>query len=178
MFLLLAHGGCVGTVRTLLAEAEAVVKCRPLTVETLADPLSYAPITPNHLLTVKSKVVMPSPGEFQKADLYCRKKWKKVQYLLNEFWTRWKKEYLMNLQMRKKWEKSRRNFQVGDIVLLKEDSGRNKWPMRRVIAIFPDQNGFVRNIRVKVSRREVSNIRSCVLDRPISKVVLLLESEE
>ena len=178
--LLKNHGNILNdeSLRTLLVEAEAAVNSRPLTVETLADPLSYAPITPNHLLTMKSKVVMPPPGELQKADLYCRKKWKKVQYLLNEFWTRWKKEYLMNLQMRKKWEKSRRNFQVGDIVLLKEDSGRYKWPMGRVIAIFPDQNGFVRNIRLKVSRREVGNIRSCILDRPIGKVVLLLESEE
>ena len=62
--------------------------------------------------------------------------------------------------------------------MLKEDSGRNKWPMGRVIAIFPDQNGSVRNIRLKVSRREVGNIRSCILDRPIGKVVLLLESAE
>ena len=64
--LLKNHGNILNdeSLRTLLVEAEAVVNSRPLTVETLADPFSYAPITPNHLLTMKSEVVMPPPGEF------------------------------------------------------------------------------------------------------------------
>ncbi|KAI7789742.1 hypothetical protein IRJ41_004483 [Triplophysa rosa] len=38
-----------------------------------------------------------------------------VQYLINEFWSRWRKEYLLNLQTRQKWHKSRRNTKVNDI---------------------------------------------------------------
>ena len=50
--------------RTLMTEAENVINSRPLTVDNLSDPASLEPITPNHLLTLKSQVVLPPPGRF------------------------------------------------------------------------------------------------------------------
>ena len=76
--------------RTFLTEAECVVNSRPLTTENLQDPTSL-PLCPNSILTMKNKVVLPPPGVFQKEDMYCRKRWRQVQYLANEFWSRWKK---------------------------------------------------------------------------------------
>ena len=75
--------------RTLMTEAENVINSRLLTVENLADPASPEPITPNHLLTLKSQVVLPPPGSFQQFHLYSRKRWHRVQYLANQFWIRW-----------------------------------------------------------------------------------------
>ena len=49
--------------RTFLCEAEAIVNSRPLSVETLSDP-SLDPLTPNHLLTIKTKVVLPPQACF------------------------------------------------------------------------------------------------------------------
>ena len=69
---------------TFMTEAECIVNSRPLTVEDLSDPESL-PITPNQLLTLKSNVVLPPPGIFQKENVYCRKRWKAVQYLANNF---------------------------------------------------------------------------------------------
>ena len=43
-----------------------------------------------------------------------------------------------------------RNFKVGDIVLLREVSSRNKWPMDRVIAIQEGNDGFVRSVNIVV----------------------------
>ena len=63
------------------------------------------------LLTMKSMVVMPPPGEFQKEDIYCRKQWRRLQRLANEARHRWNR--IFNLK-----------FKVGDIVLLREE---NKW---------------------------------------------------
>ena len=80
------------SLRTLMCEAEAIVNSRPLTVNQLADPDSPSPLTPNHLLTMKTKVVLAPPGAFQPADVYCRKRWRRVTHLANEFWTRWRKE--------------------------------------------------------------------------------------
>ncbi|XP_061144019.1 uncharacterized protein LOC133160414 [Syngnathus typhle] len=37
-----------------------------------------------------------------KANLYLHKRWRRVPLLANHFWTRWKKEYLLNLQQRQK----------------------------------------------------------------------------
>ena len=86
------------SLRTFLYEAMAIVNSRPLTTENLNDPCAPEPLTPNHWLTMKSKVILPPPGDFVKEDLYARKRWRRVQYLANNFWTSWRKEYLLNLQ--------------------------------------------------------------------------------
>ena len=90
---------------TFMCEAEAIINSRPLTVDGLADPDSLALLAPNHLLTMKSKIVLPPPGNFQNADMYSRRRWRCVQHLANELWCRWKKEYLHSLQLHQKWLK-------------------------------------------------------------------------
>ena len=104
------------SLRTLLCEVECIVNSRPIAETNSVD---EEPLTPNHLLTMKTRVLMPPLGEFQKNDMYLVKRWRRVQYLSNCFWERWKKSYLMALQERRKWNKPHRNIEVGDIVLLK-----------------------------------------------------------
>ena len=158
--------------RTLMTEAEAIVNSRPLTTENLNDPESL-PITPNQLLTMKTKVTLPPPGIFQKADMYCRKRWRSVQYLANEFWRRWKKEYLIILQERQKWHEKKRNFLVGDIVLVKnEDLPRNQWKMGRIMEAITNKDGLVRVVNVRLTPC------GTVLQRPITKIVLLIGIDE
>lgn len=155
---------------TLLTEIECIINSRPLTVPS-SDPDDLDPLTPNHLLTMKSKMVMPPPGNFQKADVYLRKRWKRVQYLSNIFWSRWKKEYVHSLQQRIKWNRPKRNLEKGDLVLVVDDhSPRNYWTMARVIDTYPDSEGQVRSARITTG--------STTLDRPIDKLVLILEHED
>ena len=52
------------SLQTLLVEAEAIVKSRPLTTDLLSDVNSLIPLSPINLLTMKSKGVMPPPGVF------------------------------------------------------------------------------------------------------------------
>ena len=138
--------------RTLLTEVEAVVNGRPLTVESLSDPDGPCPLTPNHLLTMKNSVILPPPGVFEKPDLYCRQRWRRVQHIANEFWTRWNKEYLASLQPRSKNISVSRNFQVGDIVLVKDDNlSRNQWPMAKVVDVHMDnKNECVRSVSLRM----------------------------
>ena len=49
------------SLRTFMCEAAGIVNSRPLTPGSLNDPLSDEPLTPNHLLTMKSKIVLPPP---------------------------------------------------------------------------------------------------------------------
>lgn len=109
------------SLRTFMYEVMAIVNSRPLTSEHINDPVGPEPLTPNHILTMKPTIIAPPPGDFVREDLYLQKRWKRVQFLANEFWTRWRKEYLLSLQQRCKWNKSRRNAKINDIVLLQDD---------------------------------------------------------
>ncbi|KAF7641096.1 hypothetical protein LDENG_00294180, partial [Lucifuga dentata] len=82
---------------TFFYEAMAIVNSRPLTVDNLNDPVSPEPLTPNHLLTMKSVAALPPPGRFIREDMYAHKMWRHVQYLAEQFWSRWKREYLSNI---------------------------------------------------------------------------------
>ena len=132
------------SLQTLMTGTEAVISSRPLTVETINDGQSPMPMSPNNILTMKAKVVMPPPGVFQKPILYCRSRWKKIQHLSNEFWSRRRNQFIQTLQERQKWVKMSRNFYIGDIVLLKTDlMTGNHWPMCKVIGTNSDDKGVV-----------------------------------
>ncbi|KAL4008001.1 hypothetical protein ACER0C_001853 [Sarotherodon galilaeus] len=167
---------------SFMYEAMAIVNSRPLTVESINDPVGPEPLTPNHILTMKSAVISPPPGEFAKEDLYLQKRWKRVQYLANVFWTRWRKEYLLNLQQRSKWNKNRRNAKINDIVLLQEDClPRNQWKLAKVVEVTPGADGRVRKVKLLIgdSTRDnkVKHTTKTILERPIHKTILLLEAE-
>ena len=116
--------------RTLMTEAENVINSRPLTVENLSDHQSPEPLTPNHLLTSKTEVVLPPPGCFERLDLYSRKRWRRVQFLANQFWIRWRSEYSSQFQKRRRWKTPQWDSRVGDIILLQDDDlPRNQWPL-------------------------------------------------
>ena len=170
---------------TLICETEAIVNSRPRTVDNLSDPESTSPLTPNHILTMKTKPVLPPPGIFQREDLYLRKRWRRVQHLSCEFWTRWKREFLHSLQERSKWTKPRRNMQVGDVVIVQDDNkARNRWSLARVIETYPNKDdGLVRSVKVAIGDPEISSTGKrvhppSVLERPIQKLVLLLPKEK
>jgi len=164
------------TLRTFLYEAMAIVNSRPLTPCDLNDPQTE-PLTPNHLLMMKTKIVLSPPGHFVKEDLYARRRWRKVQYLAEEFWRQWKKTYLMSLQSRQKWHKEKRNFKVGDLVLLKdEEQTRGSWKMGRIQETISSADGHVRRVKLVLANSSLSSKLS-VLERPIHKLVLLLENE-
>ena len=92
-----------------------------------------------------------------------------MQYLIEQFWTRWKREYLQHLQARAKWNKPKRNLRVGDIVLSKDpDLPRNEWKLARVIEA---KHSMTLSTSLARTRKPME------LERPVHKLVLLLESE-
>ena len=70
---------------TLTKDVEAIVNSRPLTVETISDPLSLTPLSLSNLLTMKNRVIMPPLGSFVRPDLYNRRQWRRIQHLADEF---------------------------------------------------------------------------------------------
>ena len=171
------------SLNTLMCEAEAIVNSRPLTTDTLNDPQSICPLTPNHLLTMKSRVLLQPPGVFSSPDVYSRKRWRRVQHLANEFWSRWRKEYIQSLQIRQKWQKIERNVREGDVVIVKDiNLPRNLWPLARVISVNSSKDGLVRTANLQFADPSLNSngkrTRSRQnMQRPIHKLVVLMTED-
>ena len=154
------------SLNTLLCKVESILNNRPLTVVS-TDPNDLEPLTPNHLLILSPATSLP--GEFNEGDMYCRHRWRQVQYLADVFWKRWLKEYLPQLQKRSKWLWKERNMSEGDVVLLLDDlATRNSWKLGRVLEADTGKDGQVRSVRLKTKDTE--------LTRPVHKLCCLEES--
>lgn len=128
---------------TVLCEVEAILNDRPITPST-DDPNDLEALTPNHLLQLKARPLLP-PGLFQKEDLYTRRRWRQVQYIAGLFWKRWVREYLLLMQARQKWNRLKKSFTAGDLVLVMDDSApRNSWQLGRITETLADSKGQVR----------------------------------
>ena len=123
------------SLQTLLCECESIINGRPLTTVS-DDPKDLEPLSPNHLLLLRSETPLP-PGLFLKSDTYSRRRWRQVQYLADVFWGRWKREYLPLLQSRQKWFRPKKNFAVGDTVIVVDETlPRNAWAIGRITEVF------------------------------------------
>ena len=128
---------------TFLQESVAIVNGRPLSCININDE-QMEPLTPNHLLTGKSRVIVSPPGSFVKDDMYLIKHWRRVQYLANLFWTRWRSEYLDLQHRRTKWCTASPNIAVNDVVILVDEVlPRNQWKLARVMAVNVSTDGLV-----------------------------------
>ena len=170
--------------RTLLKEVQNIVNSCPLTSTNFASPDAPEPLTPNYLLTAKTRVLMAPPGIFQREDLYLRKRWRRVQHLANGFWKRWRRQFLQTLQAQQKWIKPQRNTQIADVVLMKdENTPRNQWELARVEEDFPSDDGLVRKVKLAMATsrldsqgRRLHEVQH--LERPVQKLVLLQAQEQ
>lgn len=86
---------------TLMAEVTGIINSRPIAA--LSPEVDQPqPLTPNMLLTMKSRPILPPPGVFTPADLYSRRHWRRAQFPADQFWSRWRREYLQHQQKRMK----------------------------------------------------------------------------
>ncbi|XP_072010850.1 uncharacterized protein [Engystomops pustulosus] len=158
---------------TFMAEVSAIINARPL-IPVTSDPDDPTILTPAMLLTQKTKTTCSPAGEFTTKHLYkCQ--WRQVQSLANTFWDKGKKQYISTLQPRNKWQKTKPNLKVGDVVLMKDcQSHRNAWPLALVTKSFPGEDGNVRKVEVKVHDQNETKM----FFRPVTELILLLSSED
>ena len=157
------------SLHTLIVEVEALINSRPLTPVDVAES-DLQPLSRTMLLTMKHKVVLPPPGSFAPPDLYCRRRWRRAQHLLNVFWERWRREFLAAQQRRSKWTRVQENVGTDDIVLVVDDDvPRSQWRLGRVISIYPSADGLVRKVRVAIG--------SAQYDRPIQRLIVLVKGD-
>lgn len=158
---------------TLMSEVTGIVNARPLAaIPTDSD--DPQPLSPQTILTMKTRLLGPPCTDILPADLYARRRWRRVQYLAEQFWIRWRREYLQSLQVCNKWTKPKRNLKDGDIVLIKDQSEhRNNWPMGRVSEAIKSEDGLVRKAQIITCKGG----KAKTTYRLIKELVLLLPVE-
>lgn len=125
-------------------------------------------ITPNDLLILRPNTELHL-NDLTNIDRYTRS-WKQAKYLAGQFWRRWVTSYLPTLQTRTKWLSKKRNFNLGDVVLIVSDLPRAQWPLGRITAVHPGTDGLVRKVTLKTGSGEVI--------RDVRKVCLLEGEDE
>ena len=146
---------------TAVVEVEGLLNSRPLTY--CGDDVKDEPVlTPNHFLIGQSGGQL-APRIVEEVACSPRHRWKYVQQLVTSIWRRWNKEFLTLLQTRGKWLDVKEDMEIGDVVLVADPNNlKGRWPLGRVVEVFPCQDGHVRSVRVQSGGK--------VLVRPISRL--------
>ena len=148
--------------------AEALLNSRPLTYQS-ANPHDITPLTPSHFLHGElGRRAAPVPVD---EIHHPRQRWRRVQELIRHFWRRWMQEWLPGLGSRKKWCSPKREFHVGDVVLVvSSDTARGSWPLGRIVSVHPGRDGHVRVVKVRIGET--------VFTRPINSLCPLEFSDD
>ncbi|XP_065060201.1 uncharacterized protein LOC135687544 [Rhopilema esculentum] len=163
---------------TLLAEVECVLNNRPLTY--LYDELGGEVLTPSHLVMGRRLNLLSSGIEYRNKNKENQssltKRFLHLTRLLNHFWNRWKKEYLVNLRESHKMVSNKQQvIRTGDIVLVQDDNlKRGEWKVAKVEELIAGKDGHVRGAKV----RRVGKGKYEILNRPIQKLYPFVDAGE
>ena len=145
---------------TILIQIEAILNSRPLTPLS-NDPNDLEPLTPSHFLIGRKLIALPQRCVEEAANRITQ--FKRLQQMVQNFWSRWHREYLGSLQTRSKWKSSSHELKSGMMVLIKADNVPPlQWSVGRIIATHPGQDGIVRVVTIKTAKG--------IFKRPFSKV--------
>ena len=142
--------------RTVLCQAEYILNHRPIT-HVSADPNDFEALTPAHFMNTGYKVAIGRPdeplGTIEAEDM--RLAHNRALAAINGFWKRWRNEYLATLKTRSKWEGAKKNVEVGQLVLLEDETRERKdWRLGRIITV-DGNDGLVRTVGVKTANKKV-----------------------
>jgi hypothetical protein len=134
---------------TLLCQIEACLNSRPLTIIDDFDTDTMQPLTSGHFLIGESPISVPAPS-MKNIPMSHLSRWQHMQKLLDNFWHKWQSEYLSRLQQRPKWLKKVEEYDIGQIVLIKQDNlPPGKWLMGRIMLKHPGSDGVTRVYTLK-----------------------------
>ena len=168
---ILTHNLTFEELTTVLTQIEACLNSRPLIpvstdVDLLAD---IEVLTPGHFLIGEAPVTIPD-RDYTSLNVNLLSRWQHTQKLLQGFWNRWQSEYLSRLNQRPKWLKGSPDFEVGDIVLLKnENLPASKWPLARVIEKHPGMDNITRVYSLRYNGKIIKRSVASLCPLPICK---------
>lgn len=153
---------------TVLAQIEACLNSRPLS-RMDNDPDNLNVLTPGHWLIGEPIVTVPDEN-FANTNVGSLRRWQLTQRMVQDFWRRWSREYLVKYLHRYKWANKTPEPNVNDVVLVKEDDlPPSRWLFGRVVEKHPGADGITRVVTLRT--------KSSIIKRPTSKLCILPVNE-
>jgi hypothetical protein len=149
---------------TLLTRVEACLNSCPLTPMS-PDPADFSVLTPAHFL-IGEPMTAPLEPNLEELKTNRLSRWQRIEQLRQQFWRRWFREYIPQLQLRPKGQRiTNDNVQPGDMVLIKEDNVIPlHWSLGRVVQVHPGHDGVDRVVSVETVKGACSRF----LEGPIA----------
>ena len=140
---------------TLLSDVMNILNSRPLTIKASQETDNFISVTPNHLLLGRSTPEIPV---LVQESTKLTKRLTFLEDLKTQFWDKWFPEAFQKLLPSPKWNHECRNVQVGDIVLMKNESKVTKsYHLGKVKSVMPSQDGKVRSVIVQYKNVDASS---------------------
>lgn len=147
---------------TLFVQIEAILNSRPL-YPISSDPNDISCLTPGHFLTLEPLTAVPEE-DFCNTNIKRLHRWQMLQAFQQNFWSRWKTEYLNSLTQRAKWTKDSKPLPIGSMVIIKDDNRAPlQWTLARVVDLQVGGDGIARSALVK-------NANNHLITRPLVKL--------
>lgn len=103
---------------SLLTQIEAILNSRPLSPLS-SHPLDLQPLIPAYFITGRTLTTIPCSDltNINESRLFH---YQRIQQMQQNFWRRWSKEFILELQSRTKWKTIRGILKLNDLVLIEE----------------------------------------------------------
>lgn len=155
---------------TVLCQIEALLNSRPL-CPLSTDPNDFSVLSPGHFLTLEPLSSLPDP-DYLNLPLNHLSRWQLLQRMQQDFWSRWRDEYLSTLQQRGKWlEPTTPDASIGKLVVIKNELlPPLKWTLGRIVQLHPGKDGIARVATVRTIQGTIKRplVKLCPLpDTPI-----------
>ncbi|KAK6021482.1 zinc knuckle, partial [Ostertagia ostertagi] len=153
----------IETLKTLVAECAAICNCRPLTY--VNDELLHIPLRPVDFLRPTAIVSIPRIERIEETQANTNiqsdliEMWQSTQEILDFFWKRWSKEYILSL--REQYQRSHKHPRLEhkaehpnlhDYVIIQDDTlKRGQWKLGQVVG---SNDEYQRTVQLRLANKE------------------------
>ena len=160
---------------TAVTEVEMIMNSRPLSYVSMDD--LEEPLTPSHLMIGRRLLSLPEVASHDESrscestHSEMNKRMKHLNFTLEQFWTRWKREYLLELRECHRYGNTNgrgEEIKIGDIVVVHDsEKKRGFWKLGVVERVITGKDENSRGAEVRVHKK---GHRSTLLRRPVQRL--------
>jgi hypothetical protein len=161
---------------TVLCRIEAILNSRPIT-QISDNPNDIEALTPGHFLIGRP---LNSKLEHDLTEVKSNRlnRWQLIQQTQQLFWKQWYDD-IINNQTRPKGFQTEVNYNLNDLVLIKESNiPTMKWKLGRIIKLIPGKDSIIRNVRIKTATGETERHVRYICKLPTDEETTLDEAAE